>query len=278
MLSLLLAILTSAMIAVIMRLSTDRVSGRTGMLAVNYFVCLLLAAMHTGVSNLIPLDPGLPGTMGMGLVNGFLFLAGFVLLQSNTKCNGVVLSSIFMKLGLLVPMVISIAFFREMPTVVQIIGFCAAIVAIVLINYQKGGDKIGSRWSLLLLLLAGGSCDAMAKIFEEVGTPSLSAQFLFYTFVVAFLLCLGLAAWKKEKCGVKELLFGLALGVPNFYSARFLLASMKTVPAVIAYPTFSVGTILMVTLAGVVLFKERLAKHQWIALVMILLALARLNL
>ena len=225
MLSLLLAILTSAMIAVIMRLSTDRVSGRTGMLAVNYFVCLLLAAMHTGVPNLIPLDPGLPGTMGMGLVNGFLFLAGFVLLQSNTKRNGVVLSSIFMKLGLLVPMVIS-----------------------------------------------------MAKIFEEVGTPSLSAQFLFYTFVVAFLLCLGLAAWKKEKCGVKELLFGLALGVPNFYSARFLLASMKTVPAVIAYPTFSVGTILMVTLAGVVLFKERLAKRQWIALVMILLALALLNL
>ena len=278
MLSLLLAILTSAMIAVIMRLSTDRVAGRTSMLAVNYFACLVLAALHTGISNLIPPDAGLPDAMGMGMVNGFLFLAGFVLLQSNTKRNGVVLSSIFMKLGLLVPMVISVVFFREMPTVVQIIGFCAAIAAIILINYQKGGGKIGSRWSLLLLLLAGGSCDAMAKVFEEVGAPSLSAQFLFYTFVVAFLLCLALAVWKKEKYGIKELLFGLALGVPNFYSARFLLASMKTVPAVIAYPTFSVGTILTVTLAGVVLFKEKLTKHQWIALAIILLALALLNL
>ena len=167
MISLLLAILTSAMIAVIMRLSSDKVSGRTGMLAVNYFVCLALAALHTGISQLVPADPGVPAAMGLGFVNGFLFLAGFVLLQSNTKRNGVVLSSIFMKLGLLVPMVISILFFREMPTVVQILGFCAAIVAIILINYEKGG-KAGSRWSLLLLLLAGGSCDAMAKILRRL--------------------------------------------------------------------------------------------------------------
>ena len=276
MISLLLAILTSAMIAVIMRLSSDKLTGRTGMLAVNYFVCLVLAALHTGVSRLVPADPGVPAAMGLGLVNGFLFLAGFVLLQSNTKRNGVVLSFIFMKLGLLVPMVVSILFFREMPTVVQILGFCAAIVAIILINYEKGG-KAGSRWSLLLLLLAGGSCDAMAKVFEEVGPASLSAQFLFYTFVVAFALCLLLAVWKKEHFGSKELLFGLVLGIPNFYSARFLLASMKTVPAVIAYPTFSVGTILTVTLTGVLLFKETLAKRQWIALAIILGALVLLN-
>ena len=67
------------------------------------------------------------------------------------------------------------------------------------------------------------------------------------------------------------------LGIPNFYSARFLLASMKAVPAVIAYPTFSVGTILTVTLTGVLLFKETLAKRQWIALAIILGALVLLN-
>ena len=277
MLSLLLAILSSAAISVIMRLSTDRVKGRTGMLAVNYFACLILAAIHTGFVRLVPADPGLPAAMGLGFLNGFLFLAGFVLLQSNTKRNGVVLSSIFMKLGLLVPVVLSVAVFREMPTVVQILGFCAAVVAIVLINYEKGG-KSGSRWGLLILLLAGGSCDAMAKIFEEIGPDSLSAQYLFYTFVVAFLLCLGLAVWKKEAFGFREAAFGLLLAVPNFYSARFLLDSLKTVPAVIAYPTYSVGTILTVTLAGLLLFKERLSRRQWIALAIILCALALLNL
>ena len=60
--------------------------------------------------------------MGLGAVNGALFLLGFVLLQSNMKRNGVVLSSIFMKLGLLVPMVISIFLFREIPAPMQIAG------------------------------------------------------------------------------------------------------------------------------------------------------------
>ena len=36
-----------------------------------------------------------------------MFLAGFVLLQLNIRKNGVVMSSIFMKLGLLVPMLVS---------------------------------------------------------------------------------------------------------------------------------------------------------------------------
>ena len=73
------------------------------------------------------------------------------------------------------------------------------------------------------------------------------------------------------------MLFGVLLGVPNFYSVRFLLDSLNTVPAVIAYPTFSVSTIMVVTLAGVAFFKEKLSKRQWIALGIILLALALLN-
>lgn len=277
MISLLIAVLTSALIAVLMRLSTRWVKGQTCMLAANYLVCLLLAAMHTGFSNLFPADAGLPTALGLGVLNGFLFPAGFGLLQSNTKRHGVVLSSVFMKLGLLVPMVVSIVFFREMPTVVQIIGFCAAIFAIILINYRKGSGKGGSRWSLLLLLLAGGSCDAMSKVFEQLGSSSLSAQFLFYTFVIAFLLCLALMAWKREKITFASVVFGVLLGVPNFYSVRFLLDSLNTIPAVIAYPTFSVSTILVVTLAGVAFFKEKLSKRQWIALGIILLALALLN-
>jgi multidrug transporter EmrE-like cation transporter len=49
------------------------------------------------------------------------------------------------------------------------------------------------------------------------------------------------------------------------------------VPAVIAYPTFSVGTIIITTLSGVLLFKESLRKTQWIALIGILVSLVLLN-
>jgi multidrug transporter EmrE-like cation transporter len=43
------------------------------------------------------------------------------------------------------------------------------------------------------------------------------------------------------------------------------------------FPTFSVGCIVVVTLAGLLLFKEKLTKRQGTALAMIMAALAMLN-
>ena len=72
-------------------------------------------------------------------------------------------------------------------------------------------------------------------------------------------------------------MFGLLVGIPNYFSAKFLLGALETLPAVIVYPVYSVGSILVVTLAGVLLFRERLEKHQWVALGVILAALVLLN-
>ena len=86
-----------------------------------------------------------------------------------------------------------------------------------------------------------------------------------------------MAVYKKERPGKWELLYGLLLGIPNYFSARFLLRALERVAAVIVFPTFSVGTILVVTLTGVLLFKERLGKRQWVAVAAILAALILLN-
>lgn len=277
MLYLILAIATSAMIAVIMRISSGRVKGNISMFAANYLICLLLGAWYAGFQ-LFPLrSPGFSMTVGMGAVNGILYLAGFVLLQYNTRKNGVVLSSVFMKLGLLVPMVLSVFLFSEIPTPMQWLGFVLAVGAIILINYEKGTSFSSVRLPLVLMLLAGGCGDAMSKVFEVYGDPSQGDLFLFYTFVSAFMLCIVLILRKKERPDRYALLFGVVVGIPNFFSAKFLLMAVERLPAVIVYPTFSVGTILAVTLAGICLFHERLRRLQWAALTVILAALVLLN-
>ena len=91
------------------------------------------------------------------------------------------------------------------------------------------------------------------------------------------LLCLVLVIRKKERPGFREFFYGTLIGIPNFFSAKFLLASLGSLPAVVVYPSFSVGTLLIVTLVGVLLFRERLRKAQWIALAAILAALILLN-
>ncbi len=274
---LLLAIASSATIAIIMRISAQKVKAGISMLAVNYITCLLLSAVYAGFQVFPIQDPGFPTVVTMGAVNGLLYLAGFVLLQYNTRKNGVVLSSVFMKLGLLVPIILSVFLFGELPTILQWTGFILAVGAIILINYEKGTSVASAKLPLLLMLLAGGSGDAMSKIFEVYGPKAYPDQFLFYTFLSALLLCVGLILVKKERPDKQALLFGVLVGIPNFFSAKFLLMALKSLPAVIVYPTFSVATILVVTLAGVCLFQERLYKHQWAALAIILAALVFLN-
>lgn len=274
---LLLSILTSALIAVVMRLSTEQVRKPLGMLFSNYLICTALGVVYTDFQVFLPREPGYFTCLGLGIFNGFLFLSSFVSYQRNTRKNGIVLSSIFMKLGLLVPMILSIFLFREIPSSLQILGFILAVIAILLINYRKDSRKSTLGLGLIGLLILGGCADAMSKVFQVYGTEALSDQFLLFTYGTAFLLCTGLMILRKEYPGIREFLFGALIGFPNFFSTKFMLGALNTVPAVVAYPTFSVSTMLMVTLAGVLFFREKLNKYQWPALGIILIALALLN-
>lgn len=274
---LLLAILSSAMISILMRFSANRISANLSMLAVNYLICTFLGAAYAGFRPVTPAADGFSVTVWLGIISGVLYLGGFVLFQRNTRKNGIVLSSVFMKLGLLVPVVMSVLLFREMPTASQIAGFCIAVAAIVLINLKKEPSDKGFGLGLILMLLLCGGSDAMSKVFERLGPVALSDAYLFFTFAVAFALCAGLVIFQKEKPGLKELLFGTLIGIPNFFSAKFLLGALTKLPAVVVYPSFSVATMLITTVAGVVFFKERLRKNQWLALIAILAALVLLN-
>ena len=278
MIYLILATICSAALSIIMRLSEGKVKANVSMLAVNYITCFLCAVSFAGINNILPFGTdGLPWTLGVSSINGFFFLSGFIFLQTCVKKNGVVLSTTFIKLGLLVPMVVSVVAFKEIPTVIQLIGFVITILAIILMNFEK--DEVAGKFtfSLILLLLTGGMCDTMTKVFEEIGNPVLSDQSLFYTFFSAFVLATGLSVLRKERPGINEIIYGVLIGVPNYFTARFLLKSLATVPAVIAYPCYSVGTIVIVAFVGIILFKEKLGKRQKAALASILVALVLLN-
>lgn len=274
---LLLAILSSAMIAILMRISTNRIGANLSMLSVNYLVCAFLGAAYTGFRPAMPADPGFFTMLWLGLVSGCLYLGGFVLCQYNTRKNGVVLTSIFMKLGLLVPVAMSMLVFREVPTPTQIAGFCIAVAAIVMINLKKEESGHGFGLSLVGMLLLCGGSDAMSKVYERMGSAALSDSYLLVTFASAFCLCAVLARCRRETPGWAEILFGALIGIPNFFSAKFLLAALTKLSAVVVYPSFSVATLLIVTLTGVMVFREKLIRRQWVALGAILSALVLLN-
>ena len=297
------ALCSSALISILMRLGEGRIRNNISLLSVNYLICLLLSmAFSVGSGSfIVPLDTGRAAVV-LGAISGVFYFGSFLLYQINIFRNGVTMSSAFMKLGVLMPVMLAVIFFGERPGIGQIAGICLAVAAILIISLpqpdpedaktdgeaaQRGpedaktagetGQTVTAPRLLILLLLIGGSGDAMSKFYEELGRPEYNSQYLLYTFIVAFVFCTIVALTRGQRFTAPDILFGCLVGVPNYFSARFLLLSLSAVPAVIAYPVFSVGTIVLTGAAGVFFFHEKMTARQWAALAVIIGSLILLN-
>lgn len=288
MIYLILAIVSSSLISIFMRLSENHIKNEMGMFMANYALCAALAVgfMDKSAPQLLLGTHDQHLTVILGIITGAFYMGGFLFLKYNMKYNGIVLSATFMKLGVLIPTIMAIVVFGEVPSVLQIVGIAIAIVAIIIINFEKephGSNSIGESKNgnkkilLLVLLLLGGLGDSMSNIFEKLGPDSGKDGFLLLTFFTAFVITIAIVILGKKKLCKADILFGLLVGVPNYFSARFLLASLGSLEAVIVYPTFSVGTMVVVTIVGVIAFREKISKQKGLALGLIAVAIALLN-
>ena len=281
---LMLAIISSSLVSIVMRVGERKAKNNISMLSVNYFICMIVSLIYTFTGKTFQIENGFNFAICLGGINGFFYIAGLVLFQNSVKNNGVVLSSIFMKLGIMMPLIISIVLFQEIPTKIQVIGFVLAILAIVMINIkEKKTTAIVERNSksfkigLILVLIGCGMADGMSKVYQELGTENFEELFLALTFITAFILSVILVKIKQQRFTKNEILYGIMLGIPNYFSARFLLKSLGQIPAVVAYPTFSIGTIAVITFTGMFIFKEKITKIQMVAIGIIAIAVIMLN-
>ena len=70
MIYLLLAILCSAMISILLRISSGKIKEGCSMLAFNYLACTVLGMVYAGFTPGITRNPGFPAALGLGVVNG----------------------------------------------------------------------------------------------------------------------------------------------------------------------------------------------------------------
>lgn len=275
---LILAIASSAMVSICMRLSEKKISNQMGMFMANYGICMLFSWLFMDGQLVYIVDNAFLFMVGLGIISGILYLASFVFLKLNMKHNGIVLSSTFMKLGVLIPTLMAIVIFHELPEWTQILGIVLALTAIILIHFEKGAIQEGGKkiWLLVLLVLSGIT-DSTANIFEQMGSAEGKDGYLLITFLTAFVLALVLAIREKTRITRKDLLFGCLIGIPNYFSARFLLLALGSVDAVLAYPMYSVATMIVITTTGILVFKEAVSKKKLCALGLIIAALCLLN-
>ncbi len=274
-----LAIITSALVSTVMRLSEGKIKNNMGMFVANYAACSLLSLLFMDDLGFGKAKDGVGIAVGLGIFSGVLFLAGLLLLQQNIRKNGVVLAATFMKLGVVIPTFMAIVIFHEQPRFLQVLGIGLAIASIIIIHFEKENVEASKHQFLLIaLLLVTGFTDSMANIYDKLGNTELKDYYLLFIFLAADVCAFVLWIKESHKLCIWDVLAGICIGIPNYFSARFLLLALHHLPAVIVYPMYSVVTIVVVSVVGVVLFKEKLSRKKLVAIALILLALVLLNL
>ena len=210
-------------------------------------------------------------TWGAGIVNGIGFLAALVLLQISIRRNGAPLTTTFNRLGILIPTILSIFLFDEIPQIIQIAGLLLCIFAIIFMNSGDSSERPDFNIGLILVFLLGGTLDTISKIFSRYNNADSQTCFVLYTFLAAFVISILLFFKKEPHMSLQDALIGIGVGIPNQLCTLFLLRAASRLPAYIVYPTYSASLILLV-------FRETLNKRQYIATGIIGLGVVLINL
>ena len=278
MLFLILALVFSAVLALVLKYLNT--SSPYGVYLVNYITCALLAFATLQPKTIYNGDAT---PCWLGAITGLVYLASLAANGYSIHKNGAILSSVFTRLGVLVPIGLSVTLFGERPTLLQGLGVALAVVAAVVMNGLPGKTAAPAQSKVYLLplvltLLLNGTADAMSKVFNQLGRRQDDGLFMFYIFLFAGLATLVLLLRERQTITRRDVFFGILAGVPNFLSSRLLLAALGELPAFLVYPSYSVGVILVISVASFFLFRERLNRRQLGAAGMILAALVLLNL
>ena len=229
-------------------------------------------------SLILPRDVWGGGTVALGAVDGALFVLALVTIQKSIVRNGPPLTTTFNRMGILIPTILSAFLFGEIPTVVQIVGLCLAIYAIIYMNSGKKEEKPAFVLGLILALLFGGTVDMISKVYSRYFPAEMQSVFVMYTFFFALLVSIVLFFKVKPKMTLLDVIIGICVGIPNQLTTQFVLRASLKLPAYVVYPTYSAGLILAVNVINYLVFREKLSRRQYTAMAIIGVALICINL
>jgi len=122
-------------------------------------------------------------------------------------------------------------------------------------------DRNTAVWMRLMLVafVANGVGPFGLKVLTMQGLGAYQSQYLMYWYLGG--LIFALAALRLNKTGVngREILLGAAMGGCSLAGQSFTaMALAKGLPGHIAFPLTTGGSLFLVALAGIALFKERI--------------------
>jgi drug/metabolite transporter (DMT)-like permease len=218
------------------------------------------------------------------IILGILLPVIFLLLSKSIKEIGIAKTDIAQRLSLFIPIIASYLLFSEQFTITKVLALVFGFAAIILILLKPGKSSVKASYLLPVLVFIGyGIVDVLFKKVAQMPAVSYPTSLLI-VFALAFTLSLitiiYLALVKKQSFQIVNLFWGGALGIFNFANIYFYLKAHKALantPSIV-FASMNLGVIVLGTLVGVYLFKEKLSRLNILGIFLALLAIITLTL
>lgn len=275
MLFLVLSILCSVTVGVIFKITRKYNSNPTQIVAFNYIAALVLC-YFTYTPNLKEVDSNAPWNLYIAI--GVLLPVIFLFLVASIKHMGIVKTDAAQRLSLFIPILAAWFIFKEEFNTYKIIGIVIGFVALLFI-LRKQSENNQNKWIFPTIVLVGfGIIDILFKqiaIYTTLPYPTS----LFVVFCIALAVAILISVYeigiKNVKLESKNILFGALVGIFNFGNILFYLKAHKAFaenPSTV-FAGMNMGVIILGSLVGLLFFKEKLSKLNYIGLFLALIAI-----
>lgn len=220
-------------------------------------------------------------------VSAILFISLFIIMAISAQKNGIASTSVAVKMSMALSMLGMILIYKEAISFLKISGVLLALLGVFLLaGANKGTNKNSSSFMLVILFFGSGLLDLHLNYAQKVALSNLSPP-LFTAFGFGLAGCIGLVVYiiqgirsSYKPVRAKNIIAGVTLGIPNFYSIYFILKSYRTLnwqdSSVLAVANVSI--VILSVFVGLLVFKEQVNKIKIAGILSALLAITLLYL
>jgi drug/metabolite transporter (DMT)-like permease len=275
MLFLILSIICSVTVGAIFKFVRVYALKTIQIVAANYVAALVLCYLFFS-PDLTTLDSKSPWGIYTSL--GVLLPSVFLLLAASIKYMGIVKTDAAQRLSLFIPILAAWFLFGEHFNTLKISALLVGFPALLLILAKPTSNQ-ENKWIYPALVLLGfGVIDILFKqiaLYTNLPfTTSLFVVFAIALVIMGTVVCYEIV-FKKAKISSKSFLFGGLVGVFNFGNIFFYLKAHQAFaqnPSTV-FAGMNMGVIVIGSLVGIIIFKEKVTKLNVTGLFLALLAI-----
>lgn len=209
-------------------------------------------------------------SIAFGAFYGILLFAFLYFKTQSMATGSVSLSTLIGSCAFVVATGFGVIYCNETINIFQIIGMIMLFAALFLcVNPKKSGEKISAKWLLYCFgfFLSGGFVGVLYKLFGKSSGKGEADAMMLTASILSMLLFLLSELIKNKNNKIPHisksaLFFILFSGIASCLYIRMNLSLSNLIPSVIFFPVSNGGMVILSTIAGKIIFKEKLSGTQ----------------